>query len=188
MQFIELRIGNVLDKLKEIPDSSIDCIVTSPPYYSLRKYKAPDVVWGGDPTCEHEWIERPVGLSAGNCSKCGAWRGQLGLEPDYHLYLDHLLMVTTELKRVLKPTGTLWWNMADSYAGSGNGFGGIGDPKLPEGRTGNIEPRKTDISTKSLMQLPTRFAIRMADEQGWILRNTFTIFISPFPRLCWVLL
>ena len=46
-QRIELKIGNVLDKLKRIESDSVDCIVTSPPYYGLRKYKAPDVVFGG---------------------------------------------------------------------------------------------------------------------------------------------
>ena len=51
MQFMELKIGNVLDKLKEIPDNSVDCIITSPPYYGLRKYKAPDVFKGTKPTC-----------------------------------------------------------------------------------------------------------------------------------------
>ena len=202
---MELKIGNVLDKLKEIPDNSVDCIITSPPYYGLRKYKAPDVMWGGDPACEHEWITQSVGLlhenrnnltgtqkevhnasgvtfikkydnlSAGKCSKCGAWKGQLGLEPDYHLYLDHLLMVTTELKRVLKPTGTLWWNMGDTYSGSGQGGQtGYGDKKRQKvnGTMDKSITLKTGIAEKSLMQLPTRFAIRIADEQGWILRNT----------------
>ena len=203
MQFIELKIGNVLDKLKEIPDNSVDCIVTSPPYYGLRKYKAPDVIFGGDPTCEHEWITQSVGLlhenrnnltgtqeevhnasgvafikkydnlNAGICSKCGAWKGQLGLEPDYRLYLDHLLMVTAELKRVLKPTGTLWWNMGDSYNGNKEGKT---DKKVSDyvkdAQAGLVKNASSSIPLKSLMQLPTRFAIRMADEQGWILRNT----------------
>ena len=207
MQFMELKIGHVLDKLKEIPDNSVDCICTSPPYYGLRKYKAPDVIFGGDQACEHEWITQSVGLlhenrnnltgtqeevhnasgvafikkydnlNAGKCSKCGAWKGQLGLEPDYHLYLDHLLMVTAELKRVLKPTGTLWWNMGDSYAGSNNGSNdyraiqGL-NPKRNKLIYNNQKVGIQALPSKSLMQLPTRFAIRMADEQGWILRNT----------------
>ena len=54
---IELKIGNVIDKLKEIPDNSIDCIVTSPPYYGLRSYKGAETIWGGSPRCEHEWTE-----------------------------------------------------------------------------------------------------------------------------------
>ena len=228
MQCIELKIGNVINKLKTIPDNSVDCICTSPPYYGLRKYKAPDVVWGGNPACEHEWQEvpqdllhenrnnrrgtqeevaanptgttyirklrgQPHGVSAkvGNqlndaqppelpsgaiCSKCSAWRGQLGLEPDYHQYLDHLLMVTAEIKRVLKPTATLFWNQGDSYAGSNNGSNdyraiqGL-NPKRNKLIYNNQKVGIQDIPSKSLMQLPTRFAIRMADEQGWILRN-----------------
>ena len=51
MQQINLKIGNVLEKIKLIPDNSIDCIVTSCPYYGLRKYKAPDVFKGTKPTC-----------------------------------------------------------------------------------------------------------------------------------------
>ena len=205
MQQINLKIGNVLEKIKLIPDNSIDCIVTSCPYYGLRKYKAPDVIWGGDPACEHEWVNQKIyrnnlrfrdpnnKASVGNnknkeiydnpnteayfCSKCGAWHGQLGLEPDYRLYLDHLLMVTAELKRVLKPTGTLWWNMGDSYAGSNNGSNdyraiqGL-NPKRNKLIYNNQKVGIQDMPSKSLMQLPTRFAIRMADEQGWILRNT----------------
>ena len=207
MQFMELKIGNVIDKLKEIPDNSIDCIVTSPPYYGLRSYKGADTIWGGNPECEHEWISQqnhkdnlrfrdpnhtasvgnnknaeifadPTVLS-GICSKCGAWKGQLGLEPDYRLYLDHLLMVTAELKRVLKPTGTLWWNMGDSYVGGHQG--GSIHPKnsavidaqeIPQRLQGRPQSTVEGMQEKSLMQLPARFAIRMADEQGWILRNT----------------
>ena len=202
MQQINLKIGNVLDKLKEIPDNSVDCVCTSPPYYGLRFYRAPDVIFGGDQACEHEWITQSVGLlhenrnnltgtqeevhnasgvafikkydnlNAGKCSKCGAWKGQLGLEPDYRLYLDHLLMVTAELKRVLKPTGTLWWNMGDSYNNNpSNSRGNLGNGKALE-EIGRLNRVEATMPSKSLMQLPTRFAIRMADEQGWILRNT----------------
>ena len=51
---ISIRNGNVLDELKKIPDNSVDCIVTSSPYYGLRNYGASDVVWDGNPDCEHE--------------------------------------------------------------------------------------------------------------------------------------
>jgi len=52
-----------------------------------------------------------------SCIHCGAWKGQLGLEPTYQMYLEHLLMITAELKRILKKTGTLFWNMGDTYVG-----------------------------------------------------------------------
>ncbi|MEM3873404.1 MAG: site-specific DNA-methyltransferase [Nitrososphaeria archaeon] len=153
---------HVLDALKELPDESVDCIVTSPPYYGLRTYTGSETIWGGDSNCEHE---------------CDAWKGQLGLEPTYQMYLDHLLMVTAELKRVLKPSGTMFWNMGDSYASSGgpSRHKGYADPKYPKGRNGEFaEPTSYDqgISAKSLMMIPERFAIRLIDEQGFILRNS----------------
>ena len=230
---INIRNGNVIDELKKVPDESVDCVISSPPYYSLRDYSAvatysassvdevmetanidlqshrdrvPDhqkdryyltdplfddkkkrwhvslkydvsEIWGGDPECKHGWGEviprqhegggnngvpaewqRPsreshVGGNSGMfCNKCNAWKGQIGLEPTYELYTQHLMLVMKELKRILKRTGTLFWNMGYSYSGSGS-----------------------DISSKSLMMIPERFAIAMIDA-GWILRNT----------LCWL--
>jgi DNA methylase. len=140
---ISIRNGNVLDELKKIPDNSVDCIITSPPYYGLRNYGAFNVVWDDDPDCEHEWIKKSEKQHSGRgdsqksrkyseqdnildmkieyqyCSKCNAWKGELGQEPSYKLYLQHLLQITKELKRVLKPTGTMFWNIGDSYASSG---------------------------------------------------------------------
>lgn len=53
--------GHVLDVLAGLPESSVNCVVTSPPYWSLRKYDAPDVTWGGDAECKHEWGETIMG-------------------------------------------------------------------------------------------------------------------------------
>lgn len=47
--------GDCLTVLKQLPEASVHCVVTSPPYWSLRDYGVPPTVWGGDPTCEHEW-------------------------------------------------------------------------------------------------------------------------------------
>ncbi len=195
----------VLEALEKIPDETIDCVVTSPPYYALRFYKEAETVWGGDPNCAHEWHDvtqdrlrgnrntrrlrgqahgatalvgnqlhdaQPPELPNGEvCSKCSAWHGQLGGEINYKLYLDHLLLVTSELKRVLKPTGVLWWNMGDTYSGSGGAGGDYNAGGIREGQPKYRQAGVSDIPVKSLMQLPNRFAIRMVDEQGWILRN-----------------
>ena len=189
---------DVLEALREIPDESADCIVTSPPYYGLRSYKAADAIWGGNPECEHAFTfqshhtpgqsdkatthSKIEGLgkdwAEGYCSKCGAWKGQLGLEPSYQLYLDHVMLVTKELKRVLKKTGTMFWNMGDSYAGNMGSRAGWQDSKYSETREEGIEHGEAvflnadygNIPDKSLMMLPERFAIRMIDD-GWILRN-----------------
>ena len=184
--------ANALDYLKQMQDESVDCVVTSPPYYGLRFYEGADTVWGGDPKCEHDFElneylpeatrfrtnENGIGshlntriygnqtTKSGFCKKCGAWYGQLGLEPTYQMYLDHLLMITRELKRVLKKTGTLFWNMGDSYASEGgpSRHKGYSDPKWPKARNGSFDQPTTypqGIKPKSLMMIPERFAIGM---------------------------
>jgi len=198
--------GNCLDTMSRMPDNFIDCIITSPPYYQLRKYSGiPDYIWDEDKNCEHKFGEEiikkirgtqgsgntgnnsnpdlsPKKITNGNfCQKCNAWKGQLGLEPIYQIYLNHLLQIMAECKRVLKNEGTMFWNMGDSYAGSSNGSwnakpehlgkqfrkNDYGGKYLGQG-TGKSN---SDIPTKSLMLIPHRFAIRCCDELGLILRN-----------------
>ncbi|MFR9538462.1 MAG: site-specific DNA-methyltransferase [Rikenellaceae bacterium] len=87
------KIHNIdaLSGLRMLPDNSIDCIVTSPPYFQMRDYGISDVEWGD------------------------GWSGQLGQEPTRDLFVAHLIEIFEECKRVLKPSGTLWVNLADSY-------------------------------------------------------------------------
>jgi len=127
----------------------VSCVVTSPPYWGLRKYSGvPDLIWGGDADCEHEWIDQtdnaegytsrkrwqhqatrdnnPEGWSTdirqhGSCSLCGAWRGSYGLEPTPELYVSHTIEVLREVRRVLRDDGVVFWNIGDSYAAGGNG-------------------------------------------------------------------
>jgi site-specific DNA-methyltransferase (cytosine-N4-specific) len=165
----QVLIGNCAEVLKTLPSESVDCVVTSPPYWGLRDYKTEPLIWDAVEGCEHEWGEevRKVSINHGQCgstltgghnswncsgevrtgfcAKCGAWRGQLGLEPTPQLYIQHLVGIFDEVKRVLKDTGTCWVNLGDTYGGT----------------------TKTD---KSLAQIPSRFAIAMTDS-GWILRN-----------------
>ena len=134
--------------MTDIEDNSVHCVVTSPPYYGLRRYKGlEDLVWRGREDCPHEWGEdkivkrgtpgnlstlvgtqtAPLSKEAGNqgayCQLCGAWRGQLGSEPTIELYIAHLVEVFREVKRVLRPDGVAWCNIGDSMAGSGQGKG-----------------------------------------------------------------
>lgn len=140
--------GNVLEVLRRLPADYVQTIVTSPPYWGLRDYKTEPQVWGGEAECAHEWGEEQIargpaqaqgatsqrtnrsnveeqkgrGRSQGAwCQKCGAWRGHLGLEPTPDLYVEHMVMVFREARRVLRPDGTLWLNLGDSYAAGGNG-------------------------------------------------------------------
>ena len=188
--------GDVLEKLKELSDESVDCIVTSPPYYGLRDYGT--AKWeGGDPNCDHKGKplahqtsihqrtqpqcnnqpdERTFEIYKDICKKCGAKRidQQLGLEPTLNEYLDKMLLITAELKRVLKKTGTMWWNHGDSYNSHSTGNGGVGglegQRKNKQDNRANAH-RKFQYPDKCLMLQAHRLAIRMVDEQGWILRN-----------------
>lgn len=167
--------GNALKVLKEIPDESIDVIITSPPYWGLRDYgKDANTIWDGNPNCEHEWkdigikklrgsdasprkeVFKDIHLSQGMfCRRCNAWLGQLGLEPNFNLYIKHLCDIFDEIYRVLKRSGSCWVNIGDTYISGG----GYSDASLPQ-----------KLPPKSLALIPSRFAIEMQN-RGWILRN-----------------
>ena len=115
--------GDVLTVLKTFSDESIDMVVTSPPYWGLRDYgKETKSVWDENGNCEHQFKMRkheqsdaaikqgpnsmirqdhtePKKWGEGFCPKCGAWFGQLGLEPTFDLYLGHLIEIFNEIKR-----------------------------------------------------------------------------------------
>lgn len=133
--------------LKKLPDCSIDCCVSSPPYWGLRDY-------GVD--------------------------GQIGLEENYSEFIAKLIEIYSEIQRVLKPTGTCFVNLGDTYAGSGSGTTKNADTSkyvenskqvyvLPNGTAKASKFRGTKMN-KSLLMIPERFAIGMIDA-GWILRN-----------------
>lgn len=104
----EIKHGHVIDILRGLPADSVDCIVTSPPYYLAREYKTEPQNWEGTGTCSGEHDKN-------GCSICGLWLGELGQEPTPEMYLIHLQSVMRELRRVLKPTGTAWVNLGDTY-------------------------------------------------------------------------
>ena len=191
MELNKIYEGNCLDVIKTLPNNSIDCIITSSPYYQLRKYEGiPDYVWDGDSNCEHDFSYYQIkGQSGGAsdkqdsvrgshfdsseqgfCNKCGAWKGQLGLEPTFELFIAHLVQIVKECKRVLKDTGTIWWNIGDTYNGNKQGND---DPKLSNEITNNtgVSKKVQSIPNKSLLLVPHRFAIRCCDELGLIIRN-----------------
>lgn len=93
--------------LSELPGGSIDCAMTSPPYWGKREYSG----------------------------------GGIGLEAGYDEYVGNLLAVFRELRRALKPGGSFWLNMGDTYR------------------------------DKGLLGIPWRVVLEMIDKQGWILRN-----------------
>ena len=143
--------GNVLEVLKAMPSASVDLIVSSPPYFQLRRYP------------EEADIEWQDGI------KC-----QLGLESSPELYVEHLGLILKELYRVLKPTGVFFLNIGDSYSGDmGKRKGwsyvsGLGNKK--DGTAINTEARY-DVPRKGLLAIPERVLFK-AMEIGFIRRNT----------------
>ncbi len=178
-------------------------------------------MWGGDAGCEHEWGAELPGDSRGGsgtptdknnrgegygravergaiCQSCGAWRGTLGLEPTPELYCEHLVQVFHEVWRVLRPDGTVWCNLGDSYAGSwgaqsrpnGNDIGSTleGGSMLsarqiqahPRGQahTGSLK-NTPGLKPKDLVGVPWRVAFALQAD-GWWLRSDI-IWSKPNP-------
>ena len=94
--------------------------------------------------------------------------GQLGLERTYKEYITKLCDIFDQIKRVLKKKGTIWVNIGDSYS---NQKVGNTETRIHKKAVQNsFKKEKQDIQEKSLIQIPTRFAIEMSN-RGWILRN-----------------
>lgn len=103
-----LLLGNAKAILSTLPDESIDCAMTSPPYWGKREYA----------------------------------NGGIGLESSWQEYVANLAEIFLEVKRVLKPQGSFWLNIGDTY------------------------------KSKRLVGIPWRVVFAMTDQQGWILRNS----------------
>jgi len=200
--------GHVLDVLKELPPESVDCCITSPPYWGLRSYKTEPIVWGNG-HCEHEWDDgipragyRSNDSNPGHlqsiatqnrnetttnfCLRCHAWRGELGLEPTIELYISHLIQIFDECKRVLKKSGTLFVNLADSYSNSGGAhLPTHKNPGISKSASRNGVQREWPdnlVPAKSLCLIPERFVIGMV-EHGWICRNDIIWYkANPMPE------
>lgn len=148
-----LHIGDCVKVLSQLEAKSVDCVITSPPYWGLRFYGK---------NAEMDWPD--------------GWHGQLGLEPDFNTYVDHIAQVFREIKRVLKDKGSLWLNMGDTYAG---GWGAEGKPEDWEDlHTRHKEKYPThsvtkhaSLPAKCLIEIPSRVVLRLIDNEGWILRN-----------------
>jgi len=187
--------------LKRLLDNSIDCCISSPPYWSLRDYGIEPSVWDGDPECEHNWelnikeIKMSVSdkstlvgytsedvkirnrngkVKSGFCSKCGAWLGCLGLEPTFELYIKHLADIYDLVKQKLKKRGTCWVNLGDCYSSkpAGNPYSS-GLSKEPNPSQSHSHRKDT-----SQCRIPQKCLLmipqRFAIEminRGWILRN-----------------
>ena len=161
-----------------LPDNSVHCVVTSPPYFGLRNYGLTN--WtGGDPDCLHspgpekaanEQPKQPV-----QCKQCRARKEDLGIgnESTLQEYVDSVVQVFREIWRVLRDDGTCWVNLGDSYANDGKWGGATGGRHAQglHGRTGVGRTKtRTGLKPKNLMMAPARIAIALQDD-GWVVRQ-----------------
>ena len=103
-----LLLGDAKKVLKAIPDASIDCVMTSPPYWGKREYDS----------------------------------GGIGQEATVTEYMKNLITIFRQVKRVLKPTGSLWLNIGDTY------------------------------ENQRLAGIPWRVALHLTDREGWVMKNS----------------
>ncbi len=175
----------------DLPDESVQCVVTSPPYWGLRKYSGEqELVWG-DKDCVHQWGEEYLGdtraygagigqwqdgsaeggrphykVSQGSiCSLCGAWKGSYGLEPTPEMYIQHTVEIMREIRRVLRKDGVVFWNIGDSYAGNVSRASNGGRAGYGTPREGVFQRGSDVIKPKDLCLIPFRVAI--AAQQNW---------------------
>jgi site-specific DNA-methyltransferase (cytosine-N4-specific) len=194
----ELYVGDALEVLKSMSDESIQCCVTSPPYWGLRDYGT--ATWeGGDSECDH--IEPQGGQGSASakqhtnhgseaiqykysCKKCGARRidQQLGLEKTPDEYVAKMVEIFREVRRVLRDDGTLWLNLGDTYSNhkdcksTGQSIArGTSRERAHEITMGDSHSRDTKalksvgLKNKDLIGVPWRVAFALQAE-GWYLR------------------
>lgn len=122
--------------LQKLPSDSVQCIVTSPPYWGLRDY----------------------GI-----------KGQIGLEETLQQYINKLVSVFSEAKRVLRDDGVFWLNIGDGYTSGNRGYRAP-DKKNPA-RAMSVRPNTPEgLKAKDLLGIPWRLALALQAD-GWYLRS-----------------
>jgi len=197
--------GNVEDVLASLDAESVDVCVTSPPFYNLRDYGKwqmvrrwdpegrgdPAVLASAFPSRGGKWQKRTARrrelelrvrawLRGGlECPRTGVRMDALGLEPTPELYVRHLVLIFREVRRVLRPTGTVWLNLGDAFAGSGKAGNNpdywkrhteFGKPSRHTERFGRGGIVPEGLKPKDLMGIPWMVAFALRAD-GWYLRQ-----------------
>ena len=186
----DVHAGPARTFLSDLPENSVHFVMFSPPYWALRNYETDvelETLWGGSSDCAHSWSETIPGNPRGGsgtpnnkhnrgesygrneprgcvCTSCGAWKGQLGLEPSPELYAANIARICRELRRVLRPDGSMWINIGDTYCTQNTRHEIVetdGEYKVEQ------IPTEGD---KCKLLLPQRVAHTLIAD-GWILRN-----------------
>ena len=169
--------GDALQMLKTLPDESVQCCITSPPYWGLRSYLDADDIQKGL---------------------------ELGAEKTPEEYVSRLVEVFREVRRVLRDDGTLWLNLGDSYAGSGKGLYADGNCYLSEksakqksnvgaigvrigtqegdaGHTHGVVP-PPGLKPKDLVGIPWRVAFALQADGWWLRQDIIWAKLNPMPE------
>lgn len=185
--------GDCREVLAGLPEQSVQCVVTSPPYWGLRDYGSwfMQTIWGPIESFtpprknRHRWLvrikwrasERNGGIKSPD-GKC--WIGALGLEDTLDRFVANQVEVFLAVRRVLRDDGTLWLNMGDAYAHLSSGGGGAVDVRTDgrtttpgdkvRGRMASVNSVSGGIQPKNLLGQPWRLAFAL-QASGWYLRS-----------------
>ncbi len=154
MRNLQILTGDSLAILPTLNAESVQCCVTSPPYWGLRDYENP---------------------------------AQIGAESSPEIYVDNLVKMFREVRRVLHKDGTVWLNVGDGYARNG-GTGNHG-PNAMVGNTKKLIQKRNckvpdcwGLKDRDLIGLPWRVAFALQAD-GWILRSKITwVKKNPMPE------
>jgi len=192
--------GDAESVLANLPTGSVRCCLTSPPYWNLRDYQTAEWV-GGNANgggCLHKMktrhqVQGTTSARSGRrnveeqrndnfrhtCGDCGAVRvdRQIGLEDSPEEYVERLVRVFREVRRVLTTDATLWLNLGDSYANPGHykgnpgDVGSIGRPRISDnGDVPQREKKGPGLKNKDLVGIPWMTALALRQD-GWYLRS-----------------
>lgn len=211
---VRIIVGDAISALRTLPDESVHCVVTSPPYWGLRDYGT--AKWeGGDHECDHKVDSQSAmmkqkrstlgpkrdGLSPENsyfkgvgevyrspCGKCGARRidRQIGLESSPAEYVEKIVAVFREVRRVLRRDGSVWLNLGDCYSAH------VGQRKETDkagikqqsntASVGSPSRSAEGLKSKDLVGMPWRVAFALQADGWWLRRDIIWHKVNPMPE------
>ena len=149
-----------------LADGAVQCVVTSPPYWGLRAYSGEQ---------ERVWPD--------------GWRGGLGLEPTPELFIEHMVQVFREVRRVMRDDAVAWVNMGDCYYSDPSGWAGDNsrerDTRSVHGAM-NYGRRKRGkhpaLKPKDLVMMPHRLALALQADGWWVRSDVVWSKPNPMPE------
>lgn len=157
---VRVLVGDTREVLKQLPDESVHCIVTSPPYFGLRSY-----------------------LPEGHPDKAK----EIGLEQTPEAYVAELVSVFREARRVLRSDGTVWVNLGDSYnarPGQRKTTDLVGAKQLTNAGSNSTPSRFVPgLKPKDLIGIPWRVAFALQADGWWLRSDIIWHKANPMPEI-----